>query len=309
MPLAAAHRQALGLVEALTLARLLAAFCWYAGRGDCRGVVRADRTGTRASARASARAGPGIPARCLGNDILAINGDGHMIFDTYYAAIDAGYYGRVRDGRTGLLGVACEAGASIPACERVAAAVAYAKDPPVQRLSRGSGACEFARQRAAVDGAPLSKGPRHAEGVPDARGRQNCAHAPTLADRAEDIFRVIMSWLFLRFVIAATHAHEFVLGELRRGLLGVALPVGGCIYMCERVAAAAAWEEDPPVERLARGSGTRAFVRQRAAVDDALPSIGPRHGELVPDARSRQGCAHVPAAADRGEGVVLVILF
>ena len=120
-------------------------------------------------------------------------------------------------GRTGMFGVAFENGVSIPACEGVAAAVACAKGIPAQRLSRGSGARVFVRQRAAVEAAPPSIDPRHGEGVPDARGRQNCAQAPTLANRAQAVVLEIKSGMFPRFVTACTRAHGFVLGKLRRG--------------------------------------------------------------------------------------------
>ena len=81
----------------------------------------------------------------------------------------------------------------------------------------GSGARAFVRQGAAVDAAEPSIGPRHAEDVPNARGRQVCAQVPTAADRAEGLVLAIMFWIFPRFVNAATLAHKFVLGELRRG--------------------------------------------------------------------------------------------
>ena len=125
--------------------------------------------------------------------------------------------GWVHAGHTGLLDVAFQAGVSIPACERVAAAVACAKVEPVQRLARGSGARASVRQRAAVECAVPRIVPRHAEGVPDARGRQGCAQVPAAADRAERLGLEIPSWPFPRFVKAATHAHKFVLDELRRG--------------------------------------------------------------------------------------------
>ena len=119
-------------------------------------------------------------------------------------------------GRTGQLDVALDAGEfNSPACERVAAASAWAKDPPVQRLSWGSGALTFVRQRVAVDGAPPSKAPRHAEVVPDARGRQGCAQVSAVTDRAEGLELVIVSWIFPRFVEAVTLARGFVLGEHR----------------------------------------------------------------------------------------------
>ena len=125
--------------------------------------------------------------------------------------------GRVHAGHTGLLGVAFEVGGSTPACERVAAAVACVKVEPVQRLSRGSGARALVRQLAAVEVAEPNEVPRHAEGEPDARGRQGRAQVPAAADRGEGLVLVIISWPFPRFVKAATHAHKFVLDELRRG--------------------------------------------------------------------------------------------
>ena len=120
-------------------------------------------------------------------------------------------------GRTGLLGVAFEVGVSIPRVSVSLPPLPALKDQPVQRLARGSGARAFVRQRAAVEAAVPSIGPRHAEGVPDARGRQGCAQVPAAADRAEGLVLAIISWIFPRFVTAATLAHEFVLGELRRG--------------------------------------------------------------------------------------------
>ena len=94
----------------------------------------------------------------------------------------------------------------------------------------------------------------------------------------------------------------------RTRLLGVAFVVDESTPACERVAAARAFGVSlPRVQRLAQGSGARGFVRQRAAVDAAVPSGRPRHGEGVPDARGRQGCAQVPTAVDRAEGLELLI--
>ena len=94
----------------------------------------------------------------------------------------------------------------------------------------------------------------------------------------------------------------------RTGLLGLACVAGPSNHVYERVAATDACEKVPFVQRLSRGSGARASVRQCAAVDTALPSVGSRQGEVVPDARDRQGCAQAPAATERAEGVVLLII-
>ena len=118
-------------------------------------------------------------------------------------------------GHTGLLGVTF--GGAIPLCERVAAAVALTKAPPVQRLSRGSGARASVRQLAAKEFALPSSGPRHGEVEPDARGRQGCAQVPAATDRAEGVVLVIISCIVPFFVTAVTHAHVFVLGGLRKG--------------------------------------------------------------------------------------------
>ena len=126
----------------------------------------------------------------------------------------------------------------------------------------------------------------------------------------------------MRFVMAEIHAHVVVdgqPGDWRSGRLcswcsgnwrsgwdfDVAFATGVCIPACERVAAAVTCAKGEPVQRLARGSGARAFFWQPAAVDDAEPSMDPRRGAGDPDARARQGCAQVPAAAGRVEGVVL----
>lgn len=114
-------------------------------------------------------------------------------------------------GRTGLLGVAFEVGASIPACERVAA-VAYLKAPPIQRLARGSGARAFVRQHVAVKATVTSNGRNHTEVEPDACARQGRAQAPTAADRAKGVGLVIISWNLPRFVRTVTLAHDFVRG-------------------------------------------------------------------------------------------------
>ena len=78
-------------------------------------------------------------------------------------------------------------------------------------------------------------------------------------------------------------------------MLGVAFGAGVSTHLCECVAAVVTGDRDPPVQRLSRGSGARASVRQRAAVDVAVPNNVPIHGEVVPDARGRLGCAQVPA--------------
>ena len=123
----------------------------------------------------------------------------------------------VNAGRTGLLDVAFTAGtsASIPACERVAAAGACVEIPPMQRLSRGSGARALVRQLAAVETAQPSKGPRHGEVVPDARGRQGCAQVSATTGRVEGLELEIQSWKVPRTVTARTHAHGFILREPR----------------------------------------------------------------------------------------------
>ena len=139
----------------------------------------------------------------------------------------------VNDGRTGLLGVAFDAGDCKHACESVAAAVASDKGPPVQHLSWGSGARALVRQTAAEDVATPSIGPiRHAEVVPHARGQQGRAHVPTPADRAECL--VVISWNFPRCILAETRAHGFVLGQLRRG--------HGC-------RGGGLWDPDHPIKR------------------------------------------------------------